>query len=149
MEDPENRDGFVWRGKKNYPGPDFLSSSRKRLAPQLMYKGGILHSWGKKQAVAVDEPFWATLPKLRTVPPEEADIAWFIYGLDLDPADNRYTLVRRDVVYTKFEDALLQITKTKGGNVADFVKVLNAKIAGTAPATDDPDPRVDSEHDVA
>ena len=29
--------------------PDYLSSSRKRLVPQLVYKGAILKSWGKKQ----------------------------------------------------------------------------------------------------
>lgn len=32
---------FKWTGP-NFPKADFLSSSRKRLAPQMMYKGGIL-----------------------------------------------------------------------------------------------------------
>jgi len=37
----------------NYPRPDYLSSSRKRLAPQLIFKGGIINAWGKKTAVAL------------------------------------------------------------------------------------------------
>ena len=43
-----------WTSQPNYPRPDFLSSSRKRLAPQLMFKGGILNYWEKKMAVALD-----------------------------------------------------------------------------------------------
>ncbi len=52
---------FTWTGP-NYPKPDFLSSSRKRLAPQMFYKGGILKVWGKKQAVALQTSFFETLP---------------------------------------------------------------------------------------
>lgn len=48
MQDPGKNAKMDWRGKENYPRPDYLSSSRKRLAPQLIFKGGILHAWGKK-----------------------------------------------------------------------------------------------------
>lgn len=51
MKDPESNYAMQWPAK-NYPKPDYLSSSRKRLAPQLIYKGGILNQWGKKMAVA-------------------------------------------------------------------------------------------------
>ena len=60
MEDPISRYNMDWSGERNYPRPDYLSSSRKRLAPQLIYKGGILHSWGKKQAVAIHRGFYNT-----------------------------------------------------------------------------------------
>ena len=50
MENPAANVNMDWRGKSNYPRPDYLSSSRKRLAPQLLYKGGILNAWGKKIA---------------------------------------------------------------------------------------------------
>jgi hypothetical protein len=56
MADPERNAALEWPSK-NYPKPDFLSSSRKRLAPQLIYKGGILNSWGKKLAVCSPEVF--------------------------------------------------------------------------------------------
>lgn len=71
------------------PRPDYLSSSRKRLAPQLIYKGGILKAWGKKQAVAVHSAFYNTLPVLVEVSPDQADIAWFIYDLIHDPVTHR------------------------------------------------------------
>ncbi|GET28118.1 hypothetical protein SD074_03200 [Prolixibacter sp. SD074] len=32
---------FEWATGYNYPKPDYLSSSRKRLIPQMLYKGGI------------------------------------------------------------------------------------------------------------
>jgi hypothetical protein len=47
MQSPKTNADMNWRTEVNYPHPDFLSSSRKRLAPQLLYKGGIVHAWGK------------------------------------------------------------------------------------------------------
>src|SRR5689334_16222757 len=51
MQQPAERQDMDWRGRPGYPRADYLSSWRKRLAPQLLFKGGILHSWRKKQAV--------------------------------------------------------------------------------------------------
>jgi hypothetical protein len=62
IEDPKVHANIDWTRQHHYPRPDYLSSSRKRLAPQLIYKGGILHTWGKRQAVAVDSNFFSTLP---------------------------------------------------------------------------------------
>lgn len=53
---------FAW---KNRIRPDYLSLSRKRLVPQLIYKGRILTEWNKKLAVAIQDSFYATLPTLR------------------------------------------------------------------------------------
>ena len=52
MQDPESNRIMDWSKQANYPHADYLSSSRKRLAPQLIFKGGILKSWKKKTAVA-------------------------------------------------------------------------------------------------
>lgn len=82
MRDPQSRALMDWSKEPNYPRPDHLSSSRKRLVPQLVYKGGILHSWKKKIAVALNRSFFATLPTLKQVPKGEADIAWLIYDLE-------------------------------------------------------------------
>lgn len=43
MEDPPKRAKMDWSKHPHYPGPDYLSSSRKRLAPQLLFKGGIFN----------------------------------------------------------------------------------------------------------
>ena len=92
MEDPHTRADMDWRGQRNYPRPDYLSSSRKRLAPQLIFKGGILNGWGRKMAVALNTGFYETLPALEEVSQADADLAWFVYDLALDPAQNRYAL---------------------------------------------------------
>ena len=129
MENPAERAEMDWTREPNYPRPDYLSSSRKRLAPQLIFKGGILHSWGKKTAVALNKGFFRTLPALPEVSKDEADIAWLIY--DLKPPANRgghYELFRERVVYTRFEAALNQITKSRPGKVEDFLRYLQSKV---------------------
>ena len=140
MQDPAGRAQMKWKGKPNYPGPDYLSSSRKRLAPQLIFKGGILNSWNKKSAVALDQGFFNSLPKLSEVPKSKAEVAWLVYDLDYNRKTNRYSLQRKKVVYTEFEDALNMITRSDAGEVTEFISILQDKLdeklnGGTAPTT--------------
>lgn len=132
MSDPRGRVSMNWSKQPNYPRPDYLSSSRKRLVPQLVYKGGILHSWKKKIAVALNKSFFATLPSLKQVPKRDADIAWLIYDLKLlkekDQGPAGYYLTKVDEVFTKFESALLSITTPSPGKVEDFIKLLQEKL---------------------
>jgi hypothetical protein len=128
MKDPAGRKNMNWRGKLKYPGPDYLSSSRKRLAPQLIFKGGILNSWGKKSAVVLDQGFFNTLPKLTEVPKDKAEIAWFIYDLELNKKTNRFVLVRKKTVYTKFLEALEKITRSDPGKMESFMSVIQKKL---------------------
>lgn len=128
MEAPANHANMDWTGKKNYPRPDYLSSSRKRLAPQLIYKGGILHTWGKKTAVALNRRFYETLPNLEEVEREQAEIAWLIYDLQHDAARNRYQLTRYKTIYTQFGPALDKITRSEAGQVTQFLDHLQEKL---------------------
>ncbi len=126
------------KSKRRPPRPDYLSSSRKRLAPQLIYKGGILRSWGKRQAVAMHSAFFATLPKLDEVAREKADVAWLIYDLVHDDEMHRYRLTHTRTVYTKFKQALDTITMSEAGEEENFVAVLQTKLdAKLVGATDD------------
>lgn len=126
MENPKINYKMDWPSK-NYPSPDYLSSSRKRLAPQLIYKGSILHKWGKKMAVIVDENFFNQLPKLEDIDQESADIAWMIYGFQ--KIKGKYILRQKKIKYTRFEDALSKITTPDVGNVNDFVDYLKDRIS--------------------
>ncbi len=127
MAHPPTRYNMDWSKERNYPRPDFLSSSRKRLAPQLMFKGGILHGWQKKQAVAVDRAFFATLPMLPEVSPEQAEIIWLIYDLLHDATTNRYILTRIQTVYTTFEAALTRINVAEPPPLEDFMRQLQRR----------------------
>lgn len=129
MADPRSRYDMDWRSRRLYPRPDYLSSSRKRLAPQLIYKGGILNGWGKKMAVAVHSAFYNTIPALPEVSDTEADIAWLIYDLVLDQEQNVYNLTRNRIVHTAFLAALEKITKAEPGSVSGFIKLLQDKLA--------------------
>lgn len=128
MADCKANASMDWTDQPNYPRPDFLSSSRKRLAPQLMFKGGIFHAWNKKMAVALDSSFYDTLPDFGETSKSEAEVAWLVYDLVLDATTTRYNLKRTKVVYTKFSDALNAITRPKVGRIADFMKLLQSKV---------------------
>lgn len=128
MSDPTNHAKLDWSNKKDYPRADYLSSSRKRLAPQLIYKGGILNAWGRKMAVAVDSGFFATLPTLSQVPKDQADVAWLIYQLQASDDQGRYKLVHSHTVYTQFTSALQRITNADPGSESDFLKILQRKL---------------------
>jgi hypothetical protein len=128
MKSPEKNGNMDWSSKPNYPRPDYLSSSRKRLAPQLIYKGGILKYWQKKTCVAIDSSFHATLPELPKVEKKDADIAWLIYELQLNSSSNVYELHRKEVIYTKFSTALDIITTSLPGKVDDFISGLQEKL---------------------
>jgi hypothetical protein len=132
MKDPAARSTMDWSREPNYPRPDYVSSSRKRLAPQLLFKGGILHTWRKKTAVALTKGFFDTLPKLKRTTKSKADIAWLIYDLVLiqgkgQEAD-KYLLQKVDEVFTEFEPALLSITTPSPGKIGDFIKLLQGKL---------------------
>lgn len=142
MSDPATNYAMEWPSK-NYPTPDYLSSSRKRLAPQLIYKGGILNKWSKKMAVAVHRAFFDQLPALKEVDQTEAEIAWFVYDLNYDPAQDRYKLERSEAKYTKFQDALDTIATPEPGNINDFLDYLGARVKtdkfmGTPPQSELP-----------
>lgn len=130
MEDPKANAVMDWTSQPNYPRPDYLSSSRKRLAPQLLFKGGILHSWKKKIAVALNKSFFDTLPRLKTARKADADIAWLIYDLQRVKESGRETfkLTKIDEVFTEFQPALLSITTPVPGKIGDFVRLLQEKL---------------------
>jgi hypothetical protein len=128
ISNPSKNSKLDWSNERNYPRPDYLSSSRKRLAPQLIYKGGILKHWNKKMAVALDNSFYKTLPELPEAKEEDADIAWFIYDLKHNKNKNIFSLEKVKTVYTSFKSALDKITMSFPGNIGDFISVLQDKL---------------------
>lgn len=119
---------FDWPTAFNFPKPDYLSSSRKRLIPQMLYKGGIFHSWHKKQTVALQRSFFNTLPSLPRISQEEAEIAWFLYDLEFNKELKQNVLVLSEIVYTAFEPALLRITTPMHGDIDDFISTLQNRL---------------------
>jgi len=130
MDDRQNRANMDWNELADYyPRPDFLSSSRKRLVPQLLFKGGILKSWNKKQAVALQTSFFNTLPPLPETDPDRADIAWLLY--DMRPDKRGYSLGLNRVVYTEFQPALVEITTPQPGDIQYFLSALQDRLDQT------------------
>ena len=130
MDMPETNKNMDWTKQSNYPRPDYLSSSRKRLAPQLLFKGGILNSWNKKIAVSLQKAFYETLTisRLNPVSRHDGDIAWFIYDLVYDPHAERFNLLKIDEIFTKFQASLMSITTPQPGQIGEFMKVLQEKL---------------------
>ena len=108
--------GPPWDGS-NPPRPDWLSSSRKRLVPQLAWKGSVLHAWRRPIAVCVQLAFWKTMPYLSAVA-EDAEtfqeMAWVI--IDLERAGRVYRLVHIQTFSSRFETALTAATKAPAGS---------------------------------
>lgn len=119
---------FTWTQAFKYPKPDYLSSSRKRLIPQIIAKGSILKQWNKKQAVALQTTFYNTLPSLPKVDKSEADFAFFLYDLEPVQQEKRLELKLKKIVYTQFDLALEQIAKFEAGSISDFTKLLQKKL---------------------
>lgn len=119
---------FEWKNALKYPKPDYLSSSRKRLIPQIIAKGSILHQWGKKQAVALQTAFYDTLPPLPEVEPGMSDFALFLYDLVPNTATETLNLKLQKVVYTNFKTALEQIAKFEAGPIEAFTRLLQKKL---------------------
>lgn len=89
--------------------PDWRSSGPKRLLPQLQTKVPTIRTWGKKVAVVIDEAFFSSLANLdRERHLSNAEIVWFVVGYDARPGG--WTLVPREVVYTKLDASVKALT---------------------------------------
>jgi len=119
---------FSWTQAFKYPKPDYLSSSRKRLIPQIIAKGSILKQWNKKQVVALQTAFYNTLPPLPEVDKAESDFAFFLYDLVPDEQNIQLSLKLQRVVYTSFASALEQIAKFEAGSISQFTELLQKKL---------------------
>lgn len=128
IENPEKNYRLDWSGESNCPRADYLSSSRKRLVPQLIYKGAILKAWNKKVAVAIHESFYNTLPELAEVSESEGDIAWMVYCLEYQESSKTFKLRRKKTVFTLFEPSMKRITTSEAGPVEEFLSRLQDKL---------------------
>lgn len=119
---------FSWTQAFKYPKPDYLSSSRKRLIPQIIAKGSILKQWNKKQVVALQTSFYNTLPALPEFDKAESDFAFFLYELVPDKKTKVFSLKLQRIVYTKFASALEHIAKFEAGSISQFTEILQKKL---------------------
>ena len=93
----------------------------------MSYKGGIFQSWRKKQTVALQKPFFETLPKFPTTTESKADIAWLIYDLEFNNGSNKFDLVLSETICAAFGLALLRITPPEPGNARDLINILQTR----------------------
>ena len=128
---------FQWQHALKYPKPDYLSSSRKRLIPQIIAKGSILKQWNKKQAVAMQTTFYNTLPPLPVVNQSFADFAFFLYDLEPVKNETHLELTLKKIIYTKFEAVLEQIAGFEAGSLIDFTQQLQKKLDTKRSGIDD------------
>lgn len=129
MTDPKKNYLMDWTTEAGYPKPDYLSSSRKRLAPQLLYKGQILKAWNKKQAIVVDSSFFESLPQLPRCRVTEADLCWLIYELVDSSKFDRLKLVLDNKVFTGFDPTMETLGSPEIGELSDFVEDLEKKLS--------------------
>ncbi len=113
--------------------PDWRSSGPKRLLPQLQTKVPTIRTWGKKLAVVIDEAFFQSLVGLdRERHLSNAEIVWFVVGYD--PAPSGWTLVRREVVFTKLDASVKSLTGGTPLSRERFEHQLQQKLKTLAPS---------------
>lgn len=112
--------------------PDWRSSGPKRLLPQLQTKTPTIRTWGKKVAVVVDEPFFASLIGLdRERHLSNAEIVWFVVGYE--PTATGWKLIPKDTVFTKLESSVKALTGGTPLPKEKFEEQLMEKLRGVAP----------------
>ena len=82
----------------------------------------------RRNRLVLQKSFFETLPEMPRVNRDEANLAWFLYGLKLDRNKNKYQLVNEEIVYTKFEPALKRIVDPEPGKIDNFIDVLQQKL---------------------
>ena len=112
--------------------PDWRSSSAKRLMPQLQIKAPTVRRWQTKIAVAVDQPFFASIGGPSPHPSQDindGDIIWLIPELVTDEDTGRYRLTRGHWEVLTLEAATdkLLAARTIPRNV--FEELLVSKLA--------------------
>ncbi|WP_110519841.1 NotI family restriction endonuclease [Herpetosiphon llansteffanensis] len=127
MQDYLHRSTFIWSGQTFYPRPDYLSSSFKRLVPQIVAKGAIIKQWQKKQAIVLQKSLFETLGKLPEVDQLQADMVWFIYDLVLNEL-NTYSLELYTIIYTDYIAVINQLTIYEAGDLDEFLLQLQQKL---------------------
>lgn len=128
MAKPSAGASFEWNVREKYPVPDYLSSTRKRLMPQLLSKGEILQAWKTKQAIVVDESVYARVPDFKEVPSDEAEVMWLVCSLAYDKKENSYHLVFKKRVYTRFTEMLQEFAKSEAGDQKEFIQHLQVRL---------------------
>ncbi len=112
--------------------PDWRSSGPKRLLPQLQTKVPTIRTWGKKMAVVIDEAFFGSLVGLeREKHLSNSEIAWFVVGYD--PKPGGWTLVPREVVFTKLDASVKSLTGGVPLSKERFEEQLREKLVTSAP----------------
>jgi hypothetical protein len=113
--------------------PDWRSSGPKRLLPQLQTKVPTIRTWGKKMAVVIDEAFFGSLVGLeRERHLSNSEIAWFVVGYD--SKSGGWTLVPREVVFTKLDASVKSLTGGVPLSRERFEQQLRDKLGTTAPS---------------
>ena len=144
LENPREREYFDWRakgeeinrddsqGNTSYVSPDWKSSHRKRLVPQVIQKGRILNEWGITQVVATQDALFNDLGKeFQEVEPEQADLLWLLYDIELDEEQNLYNLTLKKVIYSTFKDFQDTFSEEKEPETkGDFEERLKSDLGG-------------------
>ena len=107
--------------------PDFRSSAQKRLMPQLSLKVPIFRRWGKKFFVAVDETFFAELPRMREVDGvENSEVTWLVYGFD-KKAEN-FEMNFKRAVFTHWDEVVTALREGIAPKPSEMLSELAASL---------------------
>jgi hypothetical protein len=94
--------------------------------PQLHLKVPVFRRWGKRFFVAVDNLFYANLPKFKTVASiENSEITWLVYSFAGTP--NGFQIQPPKMIFTLWEDVLTALREGQEPTPAEIMAEISAK----------------------
>ncbi|RYU94276.1 NotI family restriction endonuclease [Emticicia agri] len=88
---------FTWTKAFKYPKPDYLSSSRKRLIPQIIAKGSILNQWNKSKLLHCRQAFITPYPHFQRLKRQNQILPSFFTSLFLTIKQEYFLLNFREL----------------------------------------------------
>lgn len=108
--------------------PDWRSSSKKRLVPQLIEKAPlVIRGFGKRFAVAVQPGLLGSLPRLPQVAPEDSELAIIQVDLVQDHASGRFRLTHMDTLHLRLDETLRTLAHQADGDLPKFEQAMKRK----------------------
>lgn len=112
--------------------PDYRSSHKKRLLPQMIEKGPIFSAWKKKFCVAIHNNFYDHLCRsvnFEVVEKEKADFAWVVLDYSKTEGD-QMPLELSKMVYCSFDSVLKAFLLSPDDipSIASFVSAIEEKL---------------------
>jgi hypothetical protein len=89
----------------------------------------MFRSWGKQFFVAVDQPFFTALPRIRRVEGKEnSELTWLVYELNRNGSGVGYSMSTPDVIFTLWDDVLTALREGEAPQQSEVLAEIETRL---------------------